>query len=149
MGDAWIRGWIEVFEEHAYTELLQTVLRLAIAAVPLGTEADRPHVLLTSFPNEPHGLGLLLAEALLRLEGCLCVSLGAQTPVWDIVRAATAYRSDIVALSFTGCMKPNQVVGGPTELSSELPPRVRVWARCGHGAAPTQCRGGVAAGQPR
>jgi MerR family transcriptional regulator, light-induced transcriptional regulator len=133
VGDAWIRGQMEVFEEHACTELLQTVLRQAIAGIPVGTDAERPRVLLTSFPNEPHGLGLLMAEALLRLEGCQCVSLGVQTPVWDIVRAATAYRSDIVALSFTGCMNPNQIVDGLAELAAKLPPGVCVWAG---GAAP-------------
>lgn len=141
VGDAWIRGQMEVFEEHACTELLQTLLRQAIAGIPPGAEAERPRVLLTSFPNEPHGLGLLMAEALLRLEGCLCVSLGVQTPVWDIVRAATAYRSDIVALSFTGCMNPNQVVDGLAELAAKLPPGVRVWAG---GAAPVLYRRSVA-----
>lgn len=141
VGDAWIRGQMEVFEEHAYTELLQTVLRQAIAGIPVGTENQRPRVLLTSFPHEPHGLGLLMAEALLRLEGCLCVSLGVQTPVWDIVRAATAYRSDIVALSFTGCMNPNQVIDGLAELAAKLPPGVRVWAG---GAAPVLHRRSVA-----
>lgn len=141
VGDAWIRGQMEVFEEHACTELLQTVLRQAIAGIPPGSEAQRPRVLLTSFPNEPHGLGLLMAEALLRLEGCQCVSLGVQTPVWDIVRAATAYRSDIVALSFTGCMNPNQVVDGLAELAAKLPPGVRVWAG---GAAPVLHRRSVA-----
>lgn len=140
VGDAWIRGQMEIFEEHVYTELVQTVLRQAIAAIPPGTEADRPRVLLTSFPNEPHGLGLLMAEALLTLEGCRCVSLGVQTPVWDIVRAATAYRSDIVALSFTGCMNPNQVVDGLRELASKLPQGVQVWAG---GAAPVLHRRGV------
>ena len=65
VGDAWMRGQMELFEEHARTQLPQTVLRQAIAAVPPGTEADRPHGLLTSFPNEPHGLGLLMAGALL------------------------------------------------------------------------------------
>ncbi len=141
VGDAWIRGQMEVFEEHAYTELLQTVLRQAIAGLPPADAAARPRVLLTSFPNEPHGLGLLMAEALLTLEGCSCVSLGVQTPVWDIVRAATAYRSDIVALSFSGCMNPNQVVDGLRELVAKLPPDVRVWAG---GAAPVLHRRSVA-----
>ncbi len=141
VGDAWIRGQMEIFEEHAYTELLQTVLRQAIAGIPPGADADRPRVLLTSFPNEPHGLGLLMAEALLRLEGCQCVSLGVQTPVWDIVRAATAYRIDIVALSFTGCMNPNQVVEGLAELAAKLPASVRVWVG---GAAPVLHRRSVA-----
>ena len=141
VGDAWMRGQMEVFEEHAYTELLQTVLRQAIACMPPAAAADSPRVLLTSFPNEPHGLGLLMAEALLTLEGCSCVSLGVQTPVWDIVRAATAYRSDIVALSFSGCMNPNQVVDGLRELVAKLPPDVRVWAG---GAAPVLHRRSVA-----
>lgn len=141
VGDAWVRGQMEVFEEHAYTELVQTVLRQAIASIPPGQPEDRPRVLLTTFPNEPHGLGLLMAEALLALEGCRCISLGAQTPVWDIVRAASAYRIDIVALSFTGCMNPNQVVEGLAELVAKLPPGVQVWAG---GAAPVLHRRAVA-----
>lgn len=140
VGDAWIRGQMEIYEEHAYTELVQSVLRQAIAAIPAGVEADRPRVLLTTFPNEPHALGLLMAEAMLTLEGCRCVSLGVQTPVWDIARAAAAYRSDIVALSFSGCMNPSQVVDGLGELAAKLPAGVRVWAG---GAAPVLHRRGV------
>ncbi|MDP2007908.1 MAG: MerR family transcriptional regulator [Rubrivivax sp.] len=128
VGDAWIRGQMEVFEEHAYTELVQTVLRQAIAAIPAPDVGARPRVLLTSFPGEPHGLGLLMAEAMFALEGCQCISLGLQTPVWDTVLAAQAYRADIVGLSFTGCMNPNQVVDGLAELAAKLPPAVQVWA---------------------
>lgn len=128
VGDAWIRGQMEIFEEHIYTETVQIVMRAAIASVPDPVEPAHPRVLLGTFPGEPHGLGLLMAEALLALEGCRCVSLGVQTPVWDIVLAATALRSDIVALSFTGCMSPNQIVDGLTELRSKLPPGVALWA---------------------
>ncbi len=140
VGDAWIRGQMEVFEEHAYTELVQTVLRQAITGIPPGAHEGRPRVLLTTFPHEPHGLGLLMAEAVFALEGCPCVSLGVQTPVWDIVRAAAAYRCDIVALSFTGCLNPNQVVEGLAELAGKLLPGVRVWAG---GAAPVLHRRSV------
>lgn len=141
VGDAWMRGQIEVFEEHACTELVQTVLRQAIAGLPAAEVGARPRVLLTTLPGEPHGLGLLMAEALFTLEGCGCVSLGLQTPVWDTVRAAQAYRADIVALSFTGCMHPNQIVAGLAELSARLPPAVQVWAG---GSAPVLHRRGVA-----
>ena len=55
------------------------------------------------------------------------MSLGAQTPLWDISLAATAYKSDIVALGFTGCMNPNQVVDGLTELRSKLDPTTELW----------------------
>jgi MerR family transcriptional regulator, light-induced transcriptional regulator len=133
VGDAWIRGQMEVFEEHGYSEVVQVVLRQAIAAVTAPPADGRPAVLLTTFPGEPHGLGLLMAEAVFAVEGCRCVSLGAQTPLWDIVMAAAAHRADIVALSFTGCMTPNQVVDGLQELRSKLPPLPEVWAG---GAAP-------------
>ena len=128
VGDAWIRGQLEIFEEHLYTELMQAMLRQAIGGTPEPMPHARPRVLLTTFPGEPHGMGLLMAEAVLRLEGCSCLSLGTMTPLWDIVLAATAHHSDIVALSFTGCMNPNQVVDGLAELRSKLPGNVQVWA---------------------
>lgn len=128
VGDAWIRGQLEIFEEHLFTEVMQGVLRQAITSIPDAPADARPRVLLSTFPGEPHALGLLMAEALLRLEGCPCLSLGPQTPLWDIVLAAAAHRSDIVAISFTGAMNPNQVVDGLTGLRAKLPPGVELWA---------------------
>lgn len=128
VGEAWLRGQLEVFEEHLYTETVQTVLRTAIAGVPEPAADDSPRVLLATFPGEPHGLGLLMAQAVLSDAGCRCVSLGVQTPLWDIVRAAAALRSDIVALSFSGCMGPNPIASGLAELRAKLPAAVAVWA---------------------
>jgi MerR family transcriptional regulator, light-induced transcriptional regulator len=126
VGDAWMRGQLEIFEEHMYTESVQHVLRQAIAhAAPDGT--TKPRVLLTTFPQEPHSLGLLMAEAMLNVEGCCCMSLGTQTPILDIVLAATAYHSDIVALSFTASQNPNYVVNGLEELRQKLPQSVEIW----------------------
>jgi MerR family transcriptional regulator, light-induced transcriptional regulator len=126
VGDAWIRGQLEVFEEHMYTESVNIVLRNAIAHIPASANSTRPRVLLTTFPQEPHGLGLLMAEAMLALEGCRCLSLGTQTPIWDIVLAATAHRTDIVALSFTASQNPNQVIHGLEELRQKLPRSVDI-----------------------
>lgn len=131
VGDAWMRGQLQIFEEHLYTESIQVVLRDAIVRMP--PVRGRPSVLLTTFPHEPHGLGLLMAEALLALGGARCVSLGVCTPLWDIVLASQAQHIDIVALSFSGCMNPNQVVEGLTELRGKLPVSTELWAG---GAAP-------------
>jgi MerR family transcriptional regulator, light-induced transcriptional regulator len=130
VGDAWSRGQIEIFEEHLFTESMQVVLRNAISTIP--QPGDRPRVLLTTFPSEQHAMGLLMAEALLALEGCRCISLGVQTPVWDIVLACTAQQIDIVALSFSPVMNPNLVVDGLAELRAKLPRSVEIWAggRC-------------------
>ena len=130
IGEAWSRGEIEIYEEHLFTESMQVVLRNAISTIP--KPGDRPRVLLTTFPSELHGMGLLMVEALLALEGCRCISLGTQTPVWDIVLAATSQDIDIVALSFSPIMNPNLVVDGLNELRAKLPRSVEIWAggRC-------------------
>jgi len=128
IGEAWLSGAIEIFEEHIYTESVHVVLRQAITSVPAPRAEGRPRVLLTSVPNEPHGLGLLMVEALLALEGCRCLSLGTQTPVWDIVLAAKAHEADIVALSYTACQNTNQVLEGLEELRGKLAPQVELWA---------------------
>ncbi len=126
VGDLWARGEFEVFEEHLYTESLQVVMRSTIANIP--QPAEQPRVMLTTVPQESHGLGLLMAEALLALDGCRCTSLGVQTPVWDILRAAAAHRADVVALSFSSVLNPNHVLDALNELRSKLPEGVEIWA---------------------
>jgi methanogenic corrinoid protein MtbC1 len=128
VGDAWMRGQLQVFEEHVYSEVVQSVLRQALASIPLPLAGTMPRVLLTTLPGEPHGLGLLMAEAVLALEGAACVSLGVQTPVRDIVGAAEALKVQIVAIGFSGCLNLKQMLDSLTELRRELPPSVQVWA---------------------
>jgi MerR family transcriptional regulator, light-induced transcriptional regulator len=141
IGDAWMRGQIEVFEEHMYTESVNVVLRNALAGMPKTDGVGRPRVLLTTFPQEPHGLGILMAEVLFALEGAKCLSLGVQTPIWDIVLAATSQRADVVALSFTASLNPNYVIQGLTELREKLPKATQIWVG---GACPVIHRKDVA-----
>jgi MerR family transcriptional regulator, light-induced transcriptional regulator len=126
IGEAWMRGQIEVFEEHLYTETLQRVLRNALASLP--QRAEPPRVLLTTFPAELHGLGLLMAEGMLALEGAACTSLGTQTPIRDIARAAAAQGADVVALSFSLAYPVTQAIEGLAELRAQLDPAVEIWA---------------------
>ena len=86
VGEAWMRGELQVFEEHLYTEQLQVALRGALNAFP--RQGGTPRVLLTTVPGEQHGIGLLMVEALVSPEGAQCISLGTQTPFEDIRRAA-------------------------------------------------------------
>jgi MerR family transcriptional regulator, light-induced transcriptional regulator len=126
VGDAWARGYFEIFEEHIYTESVQVVLRNAISTIP--QSGLRPRVLLTTFPQESHALGLLMAEALLTLNGARCISLGVQTPIWDITLAAQSQKVDIVALSFSATLNPNIVIDGLVELRQKLAPSIDIWA---------------------
>ena len=128
VGETWARGDLAVYEEHLYTECVSSLMRQAIAAIPKPARGGEPVVLLTTFPQEAHGLGLLMVESLLTLQGCRCVSLGTQTPVRDIAQAAIAHGADVVALSFSLNMNSNHVVDGLTELNALLPSAVEVWA---------------------
>ncbi|CAN5136930.1 HTH-type transcriptional repressor CarH [soil metagenome] len=129
VGENWAKGVFAVYEEHLYTEAAQNLLRNAISAI-LQRQGDaevRPVILLTTFPQEQHGLGILMAEAIFALEGARCISLGVQTPIADIVRAAEAQAVDIVALSFSSAINARQAVDGLAELSAALPPEIEVW----------------------
>jgi DNA-binding transcriptional MerR regulator len=126
IGDAWMRGELQVFEEHLYTEQLQVALRTAINAFPRQT--GTPRVLLTTFPGEQHGVGLLMVEALLVPEGAQCISLGVQTPLEDIRRAALAYKAHLVALSFSAAFPVRQASEGLATLRRQLPQTTTLWA---------------------
>jgi DNA-binding transcriptional MerR regulator/methylmalonyl-CoA mutase cobalamin-binding subunit len=126
VGEGWMRGELQVFEEHLYTEQLQVALRTAINAFPRQTGV--PRALLTTFPSEQHGLGLLMVEAVLVPEGVQCISLGPQTPLEDIRRAAIAHKSHIVALSFSAAFPLRQATDGLATLRRQLPSHITLWA---------------------
>jgi MerR family transcriptional regulator, light-induced transcriptional regulator len=126
VGDAWMRGELHVFEEHLYTEEVQGVVRAAVNALP--RHAGHPRVLLTTLPSEQHALGLMMVEALLVPEGAHCVSLGPQTPLDEVRRAAVAHGVDIVALSFSGAFPVRHATESLARLRRHLPPAVALWA---------------------
>ena len=126
VGEAWLRGDLQVFEEHLYTEQLQASLRTAINAFP--RQSGTPRLLLTTLPNEQHSLGLLMVEALLVPEGVQCISLGPMMPLDDIRRAALAHNVHIVALSFSAAFPLRQATDGLLSLRRQLAPTVQLWA---------------------
>lgn len=126
VGDAWMRGGLAVFEEHLYTELVQAALRASINGFP--RQYGSPRVLLTTVPGEQHAMGLLMVEALLVSEGAQCISLGVQTPVEDIRRAAIAHDVHIVGLSFSGAFPVRQAGEALAALRRQLSPKIALWA---------------------
>lgn len=127
VGESWSVGRFEVFEEHLFTEILTNVLRTSISTMANPRSMRKPKILLTTLPQELHGLGLLMVEVLLMLEGCQCVSLGTQTPIGDIVRASHAHEADVVALSFSNLNTPASVQTSLRTLRSELAAETSIW----------------------
>ena len=128
VGEAWLDGRLAVYEEHLYSEAVQAVLRSALGPFQAGLELGAPRLLLTTVPGEAHGLGLLMAEALMTLQACRCLSLGTQTPIADIVAAAATHRIDVVALSFSETLTAAQALPALAELRASLPATVAIWA---------------------
>ncbi len=125
VGEAWACGELAVYEEHLYSETLQTVMRHAIFSLPQASSPSTrtPRIVLSTLPQERHGLGLLMAEALCAAAGAHCMSLGVETPLTDIVAAARAQRADIVALSFSSASKQKQTRDSLQQLHGELAAR--------------------------
>ena len=129
VGNAWAAGTLQVYHEHLFSEAMQVTLRSLMRPLSeaLRGRGTHPRVVLTTLPGEAHGLGILMAEAMLALADCECMALGTQTPQLDIVDAVLAHEIEIVALSFTASMPAQAVINGLAELRTVLPPEVAIW----------------------
>jgi len=127
--EAWMRGELEVFQERAYGEQVQAVLRSGMLACAGGScdGSDSPRVVLATLPNEVNALGLLMVEALLAPEGVRYVSLGTQVPIPEIAAAARAYTADVVALSFSASFSSKQAIASLESLRDALPATAALW----------------------
>ncbi len=129
VGQAWMRGEVSVYQEHLFTETLQSVLREAIASVDASgqTLQQSPRVLLTTTPGEQHGLGLLMAECHFALESCTRFVLGTSTPIVDIVLAARQLRIEVLALSFSAYASRRDLIDSLQQLRDQLPDDLQIW----------------------
>lgn len=126
VGDATVRGELQTFEAHLYTEQMQRALRTAINAFP--RVFATPRIVLTTVPGEQHVLGLLMLEAVLAPEGAFCISLGVDTPLEEVRRAAAALDANVVALSFSAAFPMRQGSDALVMLRRELASSVTLWA---------------------
>ena len=126
VGALWECGDLAVFQEHAFTVQMSEVLRGGIASLPPG--GRRPVVLLTTLAREQHGLGLLMLEALLSLQGATCLFLGTQMPIDEIAGCVAANKVDVVALSFSAHYPVRMMRADLRALRSVLPQTAEIWA---------------------
>ena len=125
VGDAWMRGLLEVHEEHLFTEQVQSLVRQAIGNLRDATLA--PRILLATPPEETHTLGILMVEAIMRLDNVDAVCYGAQMPVRDVAQAVTRHKMQIVAISFSASYPTSKAIDYLEELRFRLPLSVEIW----------------------
>lgn len=126
IGYAWQTGRLNIHHEHLLTDQLQSKLRLSLDRLPEAS-VSAPKILLTTLPEEQHGLALLMIENLCRLEGVQVVNLGVQTPVETIVQAAQEHGVRVVSLSISEAADAAWVQQAVVSLRLALPSSVALW----------------------
>lgn len=126
-GCDWERGELAIHQEHLFSQVLARCLLQNIARIA-NHKPDAPSVPLTTVPGEMHELGLLMVEAVLTTHGLICVNLGTQMPLDDVVAAAAAHACTVVALSFSSSFNARLAANAVTDLRKALPAEVRIWA---------------------
>jgi DNA-binding transcriptional MerR regulator len=99
IGDRWYAGELSVAQEHLVTHRLSTVLR-DLLRLSAGGDSGAT-VVLASFADDEHELGLLCTAIRCSLWGLRPVILGARTPPAAIRTAVKALSPSLVALSVT------------------------------------------------
>lgn len=128
VAEAALKGELQLFEQRLWEDALQRTLRQAMQALPSVAPAAGPRLLLATLPGESQAAGLLMAEALLSLEGAACLSLGVQLPPAQMVLAAAVHRAHAVVLVFDGHLSQRATLEGLAALRERLPAGVEIWA---------------------
>jgi MerR family transcriptional regulator, light-induced transcriptional regulator len=135
VGMGWQRTELEIYQEHWYTDCISAFLqranvlmKLVESKVPFPADTTQsPTILLTTVPGEPHSLGLLMAKTLFEQKNCTCISIGLETPLQEIVKAAKDYSADVIALSYSIYGNRRQCINSLRALRKLLPPHVSLW----------------------
>ena len=125
LGEAWARGELEIYQEHLYTELMKSLVRHAL--VEHYQDHGEPRVMLTTMQGEPHSLGLLMVEALLRIGRAEVISFGTEMPIRDITRASVRHKVDVIGLSFSCNYRSDEANVILSGLRQRIDPKIQIW----------------------
>ncbi|HSG11555.1 MAG TPA: cobalamin-dependent protein [Gammaproteobacteria bacterium] len=125
VGDLWVSGELQIFQEHFLTEQLNRFLNTEIAIMQ--KSAKKPLVVLATLPGEEHTLGLLIVAAMLSAHGISIINLGGEVPMDQIVRATQQFNADIVGITFSGAYQYKNIRPHLVELRRQIPEAVDIW----------------------
>jgi len=100
VGELWIVGKPQVFQEHFLSEQQIRFLNAEISAMQKST--GKPPVVLATLPGEEHTLGLLMLAAMLSSRGISVINLGGEVPMDQIGRAVKQFHADVLGITFSG-----------------------------------------------
>lgn len=125
VGQLWVGGKLQVFQEHFLSEQLNRFLNAEISIMQ--KNAKKPLVLLATLPGEEHTLGLLMVAAMLSAHGIAIINLGGEVPMDQIVRAAQQFNADIVGVTFSGAYQYKNIRPHLLELRTQIPQDIDIW----------------------
>lgn len=125
-GSAWADGQIPIYLEHYITQQLTTSINLALSQVEAPATGLR--ILLTTLPGEPHGMGIMMVELLLRLQGVETINIGLETPMDQLQDACQLLQPHAIALSFSAIQKRPQTLNLLQELEQKIPASITILA---------------------
>lgn len=125
VGEAWVVGEIEVYQEHLCTGILTGLLFRELSG--LVPKPGAPRVVFATPSDELHVLGLLMAQTMLADRGAECIYLGPHTPLDELSAAARSCRADIVAISLSSAFPAYRGRLFIKQLRNALPAEVKLW----------------------
>ncbi|HCS21494.1 MAG TPA: helix-turn-helix-type transcriptional regulator [Bacteroidetes bacterium] len=109
IGVLWVTGAIHPAHEHFITNLIRQKLFVAIDAQTGNTREKGKKFLLFLPEGEPHEIGLLFANYMLRKRGHAVVYLGQNLPFEDLRHVFNFYEPEYVVSVLTSGMNPEEV----------------------------------------
>jgi len=125
VGELWIGGKLQVFQEHFLSEQLIRFLNTEIST--LQKSAGKPRFVLATLPCEEHTLGLLMLAAMLSSRGTSVINLGGEVPMDQIGCAVEQFHADVVGITFSGSYQYRNIRQHLLELRELLPDNVDIW----------------------
>ena len=125
VGELWISGKLQIFQEHFLSEQLIRFLNTEITSMQKG--AGKPRVLLATPPGEEHTLGLLMLAAMLSSTGVSVINLGGEVPMDQIDQAARQFQVEAVGITFSGAYPYQTIRQHLLELREHIPDDIVIW----------------------
>jgi methanogenic corrinoid protein MtbC1 len=127
VGELWIGGKLQVFQEHFLSEQLIRFLNAEISAMQNNSDG-KPLVVLATLPGEEHTLGLLMLSALLSSRGISVINLGGEVPMDQIGHAVQQFQADVAGITFSASYQYRNIRQHLLELRELLGDDVAIWA---------------------
>ncbi len=121
VGVLWQTGSINPAYEHFITNLIRQKLFVAIDAQPKVQSPDAKKFLLFLPAHEPHEIGLLFANYIIRSRGHHTSYLGPNLPMDDLTPVMSVYKADYILTVLTTSVITQSPLAVANKLSGDFP----------------------------